>query len=50
MKLQIVAVGDGFNDTPMIQACDIGIRLVPLGKRAQMQKSEKEADFIISEF
>ncbi len=48
MQLKIVAVGDGFNDTPMIQACDIGVRLVPLNKRSQMRKSEKQADFTIS--
>jgi P-type E1-E2 ATPase len=40
-KLNIVAVGDGLNDTPMIQACDIGIRLVPLNKRLMMEKSER---------
>jgi len=46
LKYNILAVGDGNNDTPMIQRADLGIRIIP---RYKMTK-EREADFVIENF
>jgi P-type E1-E2 ATPase len=51
MKSRILALGDGQNDTPMIQTADIGVRIVSKDKRGHMDTSlEKQADFVISKF
>lgn len=31
MDKKMIAIGDGINDTPMLQRADLGIRLIPKG-------------------
>jgi P-type E1-E2 ATPase len=46
MKSKIMALGDGQNDTPMIQNADIGVRI----DNAIGMQQEKQADIVISKF
>lgn len=48
LKAKILAVGDGYNDTPMLLAADCGVRLVKPGRLSA--KSEKNSDFVITQF
>lgn len=51
MKSRILAMGDGQNDTPMIQNADIGVRIVSRNKYGDLETvNEKQADLVISKF
>lgn len=53
LKMKVMAIGDGYNDTQMLQAADCGIRIVkPMSvhERDQERAIKAEADFIISNF
>ena len=43
-----MAVGDGYNDTPMLVAADCGVRLV--SPQSKQNQTEKDSDFVISQF
>ena len=46
MRSKIMALGDGQNDTPMIQNADIGVRI----DNSLFQREEKQADIVIYKF
>ena len=48
LKARILAVGDGYNDTPMLLTADCGVRLVKPGRLSA--KTEKTSDFVITQF
>lgn len=51
LNMKVMAIGDGYNDTQMLQAADCGIRIVkPTSVHDQDRAIKAEADFIITNF
>lgn len=42
MKSKILALGDGQNDTPMIQSADIGVRIQSVNKSGEMETHNEQ--------
>jgi len=49
MQKKMIAIGDGVNDTPMLQRADLGIRLIPKGAK-KLPNLTRSADFVLENF